>query len=82
MLMSIYGDDKRPGRCRSCGKAIVWAILKATGEPHPFNAPLVITGTQPELFTARSVEDVDTKRSPSHFATCPHARSHRKPQPK
>ena len=49
---------------------------------HPFDRPLVVASVQPDMFgePARVVEHIDTAVSSSHFATCPHAATHRRPR--
>jgi len=57
-----------PGRtCSSCGAAIVW-LKTATGANMPTDAATV----RPDDVT------FNPPRHTSHFATCPHAASHRR----
>ena len=81
MTLLIFQDSKGPGTCRACGAAIVWAEL-TSGKRHPFNAPLVVAGSQPGMFEnhGRTVESVINRDRASHFATCPHAATHRRPR--
>lgn len=74
--LQIYQDSKGDGTCRSCGAAIVWAEL-TSGKRHPFNAPLIVDGVPQLAQGARVVETVANYPATSHFATCPHAVSHR-----
>jgi len=75
--MLVDADARRPGRCRSCGRAVEWVLL-ANGAWHPFDPPLVLLARQPSLFDGQELATVDTAKSPSHFATCPHAALHRR----
>lgn len=66
--------------CRSCGKTIWWATTK-TGKAMPLDGPdpggNVWVLPPPDL----QVVDADTPgavRARSHFATCPHADTHRR----
>jgi hypothetical protein len=76
MLLRILQDTRAPGRCRSCGAAIVWAEL-TTGKRMPFNR-IDVLRTQSGLLEGRVVEDVDTTTSPVHFQTCPEAKDWRR----
>lgn len=77
MIVGIRAHTEQAGRCRSCGRPVVWAIL-LNGSRHPFDPPLVIVDEQSNLFEAgATVHHVDARKSPSHFATCPHASQHR-----
>jgi len=77
VIMTIRAHTEQPGRCRSCRRPIVWAIL-ADGNRHPFDGPLSIVDEQSNLFDAGgAVVYIDTRKSPSHFATCPNAHHHR-----
>jgi len=72
-VLQIYQDSRGPGRCRSCGAAIEWAEL-VSGKRMPFDPPIVAVRTQGNILAgARTVEDVDTTVTASHFATCPDA---------
>jgi hypothetical protein len=74
--MLIFQDSLYTGRCRGCGRPIVWAETR-TGAKHPFDgAPIPVT-TQPDLFSGRVLAEIDTAITPSHFATCPRAEAFR-----
>lgn len=73
-MMLVEATGRRDGRCRGCGRPIVWAVL-ASGQPHPFDPPLKIVAEQDSLFDDRILQVVDTRISPSHFTTC-RAREH------
>jgi hypothetical protein len=75
MMFQGYPESKRAGRCRSCGRAIVWVRLAESETEHPFNPPLTVIGEQPSLFDGTSRADFVAV---SHFATCPHAPLHRR----
>jgi len=74
--MWIFVDSCYAGRCRGCGRPIVWAETK-TGAKHPFDVTPIAQATQSDLFSGRVLGEVDTDRSRSHWATCPNATSFR-----
>lgn len=77
-ILRIWQDTRRLGTCRSCGAPIEWGEL-ISGSRMPFNAPIVAVRAQDELLTGgRTIEDVDTTVSISHFATCPDAKDWRR----
>lgn len=78
MILAIFADSKRPGRCRSCGESLTWAEL-ISGKQHPFNGAIVGAVPRPAMFAeARLVEDVDMRRNVSHFVTCPQSAAFRR----
>jgi hypothetical protein len=74
--MWIYQDSVYPGRCRGCGRAIVWAETR-TGAKHPFDGTPIPVTTQPDLFSGRILAEIDTTITLSHFATCARAQDFR-----
>jgi len=75
--LRIYQDSRAVGTCRSCGAAIEWAEL-TTGARHPFELPIKPIRAQQSLVDGRTIEDVETRDSPTHFARCPDAKSWRR----
>jgi hypothetical protein len=75
-ILRIYHDSRALGQCRSCRAPIEWAEL-TTHARHPFDAPIRIVRSQASLVDGRVIDDVDTAVSPTHFATCPHAKAWR-----
>jgi fructose 1,6-bisphosphatase len=72
-ILRIFQDTRRLGTCRSCGAPIEWAAL-VSGSRMPFDAPIVVVRAQDEFLAGgRTIEDVDTTTTVSHFATCPQA---------
>lgn len=74
--------------CRSCGAAIVWAVLPS-GKAVPLDAQPVVggnvaayrdhTGTlQARVLKAGEEPAAVEHRGVSHFATCPNAHEHRR----
>lgn len=57
-------------RCRSCGAPIIW-LRTRSGSNMPVDADTVPLGDDGPF---------DPKVHTSHFATCPHAREHRRPR--
>jgi hypothetical protein len=77
-ILKIYQDTRGPGTCRSCGAAVEWAEL-VSGKRMPFDPPIVVVRTQGSLLAGdRTVEEVDTSVTLSHFATCPDAKDWRR----
>jgi hypothetical protein len=77
-ILKIYQDSRSKGTCRSCGAPIEWAEL-TSGKRHPFNVPIVSTRTQGSMLAGeRTIEDVDTAVSSSHFQTCPQSKTWRR----
>jgi hypothetical protein len=72
-VLEIYADTRGKGRCRSCGAAIEWAEVVASGRKMPFDAEIVPVSCRREPETHRLIEVVDLTVSPSHFASCPDA---------
>ena len=76
-------------RCSSCGAAVRWVRTLAgksmplDAEPHPQgNVALDETGEVATVLGKGSAEKfAQLPRYRSHFATCPHAASHRRPKP-
>ncbi len=81
-------------KCKSCGADIIWARtmneksmpvdaapnddgnMYLMESPDPRDAPIVVSATSATL---RAFDPpLKAKRHKSHFATCPHAGSHRK----
>jgi hypothetical protein len=77
--IAIYQDSKGPGRCRSCGARIEWAETER-GKRVPFDGEIVATRSQGNPITGRVIEYVDTGVTPSHFETCPDAKTWRRPR--
>jgi hypothetical protein len=73
MLIEVWADTRRTGRCRSCGARIEWATAVSTGTAMPFDAPIVAESRRGLFVDERQVDAVDTLYSPSHFETCPQA---------
>lgn len=78
-----------PTACRSCGRAIVFAVHGTTGKLHPFESDdakgvwVIENGTarhvgtpEPQLELGASASD-RAPRFTSHFATCPDAQQWR-----
>lgn len=61
---SLFGAP----RCSSCGAEIVWIASAKSGRPIPCEPPLVTVVTRGGEVVTGYV---------SHFATCPHADTHR-----
>lgn len=77
-ILKIYQDSRGRGTCRSCGAPVEWAEL-VTGKRMPFDPPIVPVRTQGNLLAGeRTVEDVDTSVTLSHFATCKDAKQWRR----
>jgi len=77
-ILKIYQDTKGPGTCRSCGAAVEWAQL-VSGKRMPFDPPIVVVRTLGNLLAeARTVEEVDTAITRSHFSSCPDAKDWRR----
>ena len=75
--IAIYQDSRGKGRCRSCGAPVEWAeTLK--GKRMPFDGEIVAVRTQGSPIWERVIEYVDTTVTPSHFATCPDAKTWRR----
>jgi hypothetical protein len=70
-------------RCKSCDAEIVWAIT-TSGKKMPVdvtpssigNVVLALDGMN--LYATVTSQDDPRPRHTSHFATCPHAATHRK----
>jgi hypothetical protein len=77
MILTVFVDSKRVSQCQSCGAVITFAEL-LSGKTMPFNGRAVGSATPSLLTGPRALEDIDTTRHPSHFATCPNARQHRR----
>ena len=78
-ILQIYQDSKGPGTCRSCGAAVEWAELVKGSKRMPFNPPIVAVRTLGNLLAAeRTIEEVDTTITPTHFETCPDAEKWRR----
>ena len=71
--LAIYADSRGPGRCRSCGAAIEWAEVVASGRRMPFDGRLAPVESRQHPENGRVVEIVDLDATTSHFATCPDA---------
>lgn len=78
------------GRCRSCGKPVLWCTM-ASLKKNPLDPdPVTIPAGQPEALLVQIWEEDGLGRAVrgrqgyrSHFITCPNARQHRKaPDPK
>lgn len=77
-ILRIYQDTRGRGRCRSCGAPVEWAEL-VTGKRMPFNPPIVVVRTQGSMLAGdRTIEEVDSTVTLSHFATCPQAKDWRR----
>lgn len=73
-----------PVPCSSCGAPMIWAVTAKNGKPIPLDASPVPHGNV-ELEDGRAIyvrpnspNLFGVPRFVSHFATCPHARQHRK----
>lgn len=73
--------------CRSCGAAIYWAQTATSSMPIDVepreDGNILLTLTPRGMLKARVLRAADTvdptrNRYTSHFATCPHARGHRR----
>lgn len=77
--------------CRSCGAEVIWTVTAATGSRMPVdvqptedgNVVLAPDPKGPPIAYAAPVgalliEEDDGTRYTSHFATCPHADTHRR----
>jgi hypothetical protein len=71
--------------CRSCGAEIRWAVSMSTGrrmpidaEPTPDGNVLLHPGGGATVLAAGVPVPVGRSRYTSHFATCPHANTHRR----
>jgi len=80
MILTVFTDSKRLSQCQSCGALITFAEL-LSGKTMPFNGRAVGKEHASLLQSPRDVEDIDTTKYPSHFATCPQARHHRRGRP-
>jgi hypothetical protein len=80
----------RKANCRSCNAAIVWLNNVSNGKANPVDVEpsdkgniRIVNGKKAEYL---SNEDAEAARGRgeklhlSHFATCPDAKSHRKPK--
>lgn len=73
-------------RCRSCSAPIIWARMKPSGSPMPFDAAPSPAGAWAidDRTTPATAGRIDSLAGPnamgltSHFATCPFAREYRK----
>lgn len=77
--------------CRSCGAKIIWTETEATGKKMPIdyaedaekgNIVILDNGKARVLGgdALTEAQDERLKLHTSHFATCPNAKSHRKPK--
>lgn len=75
--------------CKSCGAAIRWVVMEASGKRMPLDAEETAEGNiaispldgRAEVVTGARRRDLLTCGEPlyrSHFATCPHAAGHRR----
>lgn len=72
--------------CRSCGAEVSWTRTAATGkaiplDPHPVadgNVIVDVATNRATVLAAGTPMPVGVPRFISHFATCPHADSHRR----
>lgn len=73
--LTFVVDDGRGdlGKCSSCGRPVVWLVMKRTGKRNPCD---------PTLYTVSRGDQVIAKGRVSHFATCPNAAKHRKKRTK
>jgi hypothetical protein len=74
----VFGNNLSGGTCKGCGKAIVWAET-LNGKQMP------IDGTVNDLTPVASIHEdgrivflLDATINPSHFGTCPQAKSFRR----
>ena len=72
--ITVYQDSRSPGRCRSCGARIEWAIVTGSEKRMPLDVGATVLATAPSLLDGRVVELVDG----THFATCPDAKAWRR----
>lgn len=77
MEVKILQQSKGPGTCRSCGAPIVWAET-LNFRRLPFDPPIEVVRVEEQA--GRLIDVVDTAISRTHFQTCPHAASWRRPQ--
>ena len=82
------------GKCRSCGKPIIWVTMVASGKKNPLdslptpkgNVVLVPEGNgdTARVLNAEELKAAQAKEANylylSHFATCSQAKQHRKPR--
>lgn len=77
--------------CKSCGAPVIWVSLLPAKRTAPLDRETSITGNIRMLGTRNAVAEVVKKtdleaeraKGPlytSHFATCPNAKQHRKPE--
>lgn len=71
----------REGTCRSCGAKILWAVT-TNNKPIPLDDRPASDGNL-HLEEGVAYVDLDRERWPgphykTHFASCPHAKQHRK----
>jgi len=77
-ILKIYQDTRNAGHCRSCGAPVEWAEI-VSGKRMPFDPPFIVVRTQGNLLAGeRTVEEVDSTVTRSHFATCPDAQDWRR----
>lgn len=77
-MSAEHGGD--PAECRTCSAPVVWAKHESTGKRMPLNRDPIPGG--PYQIDERGIARVDRSYPEgriSHFATCPQAKSWRKP---
>ncbi len=80
-------------KCRSCGAAIIWVTMIASGKKNPLNAEpdpehgnvqVFVDGTadvkSSDPAQCKEYRDGGGRLYLSHFATCPNSKAHRKPK--
>ena len=61
--------------CHSCGAGIVWVEMQDSHKPMPIDTDSIVKRV---VMNAEQTKGAMRYTGTSHFATCPHAKSHRK----
>ena len=70
-LLEIWAESINKSHCRSCHAPIEWALLLHSKKRMPFDPP--ITAVSQRSVAGNLLLTVDTAKTTTHFATCPHA---------